>query len=478
MATRRFTTEFVITGDSSSGVNASRELQQANADMTREMQRAEQQSEATGQSLENVAVHAQRLAAVSTATAAAMGAMAVSQTRNIAEQAALSRSIGVTVQTLQQWEFAAQSVSLGAGSMGDVFKDAAEKIGEFASSGGGEAADLFERLNLNIAELMAMSPDKQLLEVGKALDSVATQGEKVFFMEALADDASRLLPLLEDNATQLKEQIRLAEQLGVAIPQSDADSIESANQALNELTAIGTGFANQIAVQWAPSIVELSGAVQDAVVDLGGMGDIAEDVSDGIMALAVVLGGRLAVSLGAAAVATIQNVNAQRALAAQAAQTASVETGAALAAARRAEAEQAAAVVSAKTAAQRAQAAQVEASAQLRSIQLTQQQMAAERALETQRLQAQISATGRQQSLARLAEIRRTEIALNGQAAAAERALTAAKVQSGSTTRMLTAAEVDLARATTVTTGAANANTAALGANTAAQRAMTFASRG
>ena len=134
MSSKQYTTEFVIKGDSTSGVKATRELQQANADMTREMQRAQRQSEEMTASFESVSAHAQRLATVSAATTAAMGAMAVAQTHNVAEQAALARSVGVTVQTLQRWEFAAQSVNLGAGKMGDIFKDTSEKIGDCSSA--------------------------------------------------------------------------------------------------------------------------------------------------------------------------------------------------------------------------------------------------------------------------------------------------------------------------------------------------------
>jgi len=478
MSSKQYTTEFVIKGDSSSGVKATRDLEQANAELTQEMQRAQRQSEEMASSYESVGVHAQRLATFTAASAAAMATMAISQTRNIAEQDALSRSIGVSLQTLQQWEFAAQSVNLGAGKMGDIFKDVSEKIGDFVATGGGEAADLFERLTLNIDELMGMSPDQQLLAIGKALDDVATQGEKIFFMESLANDASLLIPLLDDNAEALRQQILLAEQLGITVSQSDIESLKEANQALNNLNAIASGFANTVAVDLAPSLVSLSESAVTVVSAYGGIEEVVGSVANGAVLLSTVLGVRLVNALGASALASIKKVQADRAVAIQAGITAEREAGAALATARRAEAERVAALNSAANAAQRAQAAQVQAASQLRSIQLTQQQMAAERVLETQRLQAQISATGRQQSLTRLAEIRRTEMALTTQSAAAQRALNAAEVQSAASARTLSAAKVDLARATTATTAAATANTAAVAANTAAQRTLTAVSRG
>ena len=478
MAARRYTTEFVITGDSSSGVQASQELQRAQSDLTQEMQRAERQSQQVSQSFESVSTHAQRLATFSAATAAAVGTMTISQTRNIAEQAAFAEAVGVSVQTLQRWEFAAKAAGMQSGEIGDIFKDTAEKIGDFVNNGGGEAADLFEVLNLNIKDLMDLSPDQQLLAVARAFDEVGNKGAKIAFIETLGNDATLLLPLLEDNAAALQEQILIADQLGVAIPQSDIDSLIAANQSLNELTALSSGFANAVAVNLAPSIVSLSNTAQEVVNELGGMGEIVHNVTDGAVLLSGVLAGRLVGSLGAAAAASVRKVQADRALAMQAGITAERETGAALATARRAEAERVAAVNSATIAAQRAQRATAEAAAQLRSIQLTQQQMTAERVLETQRLQAQISATGRQQSLTRLAEIRRAEMALTTQSTAAQKALTAAEAQGAASTRTLSAAKVDLTRATAATNSAVAANTAAVAANTGGQRAMTAASRG
>ncbi|WP_278369503.1 hypothetical protein [Vreelandella titanicae] len=475
---RRFVTEFVIQGDSSSGVRATRELEQANADLTQEMQRAQRESQQMSESYESVSVHAARLAAISTTTTAAMGAMALSQTRNIANQAALANSLGVSVQALQQWDFAAQGVGLASGQIGDIFKDTAEKVGDFVNTEGGEAADLFEQLSLNVNELRAMGPDRQLLAIAQAFDEVGTRGQKIAFIEGLGNDATRLLPLLENNSALLKEQLAIADRLGVSLPQEDIESIQRANQALIELTAVGTGFANEVATQWAPSLVTLSEETQTLVENFGGMGEVVSFVSDGAVLLSGVLAGRLVGALAAATAASIAKLNADRAVALQAGVTAEREAGAALATARRSEAERVAAVNSATIAAQRAQSATVEAASRLRSIQLTQQQMAAERALETQRLQAQISATGRQQSLTRLAEIRRAEMALTTQSAAAQRALTAAEAQGAASTRMLSAAKVDLSRATAVTSSAVAANTSALAANTGAQRAMTAASRG
>ena len=92
----------------------------------------------------------------------------------------------------------------------------------------------------------------------------------------------------------------------------------------------------------------------------------------------------------------------------------------------------------------------------LRNIKLVQSTLVAERELELVRLQAQISATGRQQSLARLAELRLAEVAIIKQVEAAERGLAASKLATAT-------AQKKLIGATKATTAAYAAQGAVLG---------------
>ncbi|WP_375058420.1 hypothetical protein [Zobellella sp. DQSA1] len=193
--------------------------------------------------------------------------------------------------------------------------------------------------------------------------------------------------------------------------------------------------------------------------------------------VAVVLGAKLTGAIAAKTAATVKSTLADRAAAAQAAQLQLQEQQVAAMAARRTAGEQTAAVTRSRIAQQRAQQAQAEAAQQLRQIQLTQQQLAAERALEMQRLQAQISATGRQQSLTRLAEIRQQELRMAAQATAAQRTLAAAEATTTGTTRALTLAETELARANTVVTTTTAAAAASTRTASVAQAAMTATSR-
>ncbi|MBA1206532.1 phage tail tape measure protein [Pseudomonas fulva] len=101
-------------------------------------------------------------------------------------------------------------------------------------------------------------------------------------------------------------------------------------------------------------------------------------------------------------------------------------------------------------------------------LQSVQAALAAEKALEAQRLQAQITDVGRQQAVARMAELRLAEVAITNQLAAAEAKLAATTLatsaQVTAAINQQTVAKEALAVATTQVTVAQTASTVAMGA--------------
>ncbi|MFP2768026.1 hypothetical protein [Oceanisphaera sp. KMM 10153] len=479
---KTFTTGLVITGDPSGGVRAfksvsdaagryDRSLRDTNK-RTEQFDRQSQQADATLATMTNTA----RTAAAALSGVFAVGALQ-GQARLVADAEILSRTLKVSTGTLMEWQYAGEQVNLSAEKMGDIFKDASDKIGDFVATGGGEAKDLFENLNLNINELRSLSPDQQLLKIAEAVNQIKEPSQRIFFMEALADDASRLLPLLENNGALLKQFSAEARNMGVALDDGDIASIVAADQAMKTLSATTQGLANALIADLGPGLNEGVAGLRDWITEAGGAAEVMDNLTTVGGALAALYVGRLAGGIASKTAATLQGMAAERAATAQTAQRIAQEQQAAAQTARRTAGEQTAAVTSARIAVQRAQQAQTEAAERLRLIQLTQQQLAAERLLETQRLQAQISATGRQMSLTRLGEIRRTEATLAAQQAAAERTLAAAQTTATGTTRALTLAQAELSRTNAVVTTTTTAAAAATRTASIAQVAMTTTTR-
>ena len=196
--------------------------------------------------------------AMGAGVAAGLAVMVTQSVRANTEMSRLARSVGVGSETLSEWGYAAEDVGLAGEKVADIFKDVSDKIGDLATTGGGPAAAVFNRLNLSAQELVALKPDQQLLAIAGALDEVKTRSERVFLLESLASDASQLLPLLEDNAEGLIALTEEAEALGVSISDIDAAKLEAANRSFERVQGIATGIANKVSVQVAPVIEVLA----------------------------------------------------------------------------------------------------------------------------------------------------------------------------------------------------------------------------
>ncbi|WP_271007147.1 phage tail tape measure protein [Pseudomonas aeruginosa] len=235
-----------------------------------------------------------------------------------------------------------------------------------------------------------------------------------------------LLKSLSSLNTELAKMPRTFEQASQALKNNFLAAIGQINvdPVVSSVDALASSLARPEVVAGIQNIANALGSLVAAGGD--GLKTVAEN-TDALMAItgayATKVGTGLVISLAASIKARYASIAAtqQQVVAERQAEVAA--TAAAAQSSRKAVADEVAAVAVtqrslAETAA--ARASQANTLAQLQSVQ---QQLAADRALETQRLQAQINDVGRQQSLTRLAEIRRAEAAITLQQAAAQRAL-------------------------------------------------------
>lgn len=178
----------------------------------------------------------------------------------------VSDALGVNAQALQEWELVAKKSGVEADKVADIFKDVSDKIGDFALTGGGEAKDLFDTLNLKIKDFKDLAPDKALEKMGEALkNSGLTRNQKVFLLEGLADDASLLLPKLENITEELAKARSIGEKSGSILSKADLAVLNEANKNIDALSTAWKGVANNAGVAGASLLNAFSPALQTAI---------------------------------------------------------------------------------------------------------------------------------------------------------------------------------------------------------------------
>jgi len=179
------------------------------------------------------------------ATAAVTAATAINMIAR--ENAMLGRELqaqsvasNLSVQAIQEIGYATQSVGIDAQKAGDIFKDWQDKLGDFRSTGAGEFADFFEqvgdKVGLTADELARMAGPDALIAVKSAMDDANISADRqVFYLESLADDASKLAPLLENNGEQFRKMVERYREMDVALSDSEIEKFKQYDQDVRDL---------------------------------------------------------------------------------------------------------------------------------------------------------------------------------------------------------------------------------------------------
>lgn len=153
---------------------------------------------------------------------------------------------GTSVQEFQKLSTAFKTVNVDADKTADILKDVNDKVGDFILTGGGEFKDIFDKvlapLGKTRAELAELGPGGVLLAVAEGLEQIGANGqETTFVLEALANDATLLLPLLKNNGAELRNISLEIENKGLLLTDSEVQALRDANTELSEMASL---FAN------------------------------------------------------------------------------------------------------------------------------------------------------------------------------------------------------------------------------------------
>jgi hypothetical protein len=212
---------------------------------------------------------ARRAKIAATAAAAALSAAVVSMTRSTVAAAneigQLSQVANASPEVFQRWSAASATVGIEQEKLADILKDVNDRVGDFLQTGGGPMADFFEtiapRVGVTADQFARLSgPEALQLYVSSLEKAGVSQQEMTFYLEAMASDATRLIPLLQNGGAEMTRLGAQAQRLGAVL---DADAIAAMRRSELALVSIGqvfTGVRNRIAVALAPSLEAVANA--------------------------------------------------------------------------------------------------------------------------------------------------------------------------------------------------------------------------
>jgi len=162
-----------------------------------------------------------------------------------------ARLAGLASEEFQKFAFATKRVGIEQEKAADILKDVSDKVGDFLSTGAGGMADFFEKIAPKVGVTAEQfrdlnGRDALQLYVSSLEKANVSQNEMTFYLEAIASDASALLPLLKNNSKELNNLANAADRVGAVIDTRTADSIKNMKDSFDTAGQAGIAFGAKI----------------------------------------------------------------------------------------------------------------------------------------------------------------------------------------------------------------------------------------
>ncbi|EIU1655824.1 phage tail tape measure protein [Pseudomonas aeruginosa] len=214
-------------------------------------------------------------AAIGAATAAgitALAALTVSTVRNANEISNLASVANASTTEFQKYAAGAKLVGIEQEKLADIFKDVNDKVGDFLNTGGGALADFFEnvapKVGVTADQFRNLSGPQALgLYVSSLEKAKVSQSDMTFYLEAIASDATALLPLLRNNAEGFKTFGDAAQAAGAILDEKTIKSASELQAATWLVEQSTTGLKNQLTSALIPVLSDFATKLLDVSKD-------------------------------------------------------------------------------------------------------------------------------------------------------------------------------------------------------------------
>ena len=156
----------------------------------------------------------------------------------------LSVLAGENIEDFQRMAHASKTVGISQEKLADILKDVNDKIGDFMQTGAGPMVDFFEQIAPKVGvtadQFKKLSGrDALQLYVDSLEKANLSQSDMTFYMEAIASDATALLPLLKESG---KEFEKIGDSLKSPMTAEEAEKMAKAADILDKLKTKATNF--------------------------------------------------------------------------------------------------------------------------------------------------------------------------------------------------------------------------------------------
>ena len=224
------------------------------------MSRLRQRASWLGGTLADVA---KKTALLGGAFVGVVGLIASSQLSLAKEIEQFSLVANVNTQKFQEMAAGAKQYGVEQDMLADILKDTNDKVGDFMQTGGGAMADFFENVGPKVGITAAMFKDLsgadalQLYYSGLEKANLS-QAEMVFYLEAIASDATLLQPLLKNNGAEFDRIGKAARDAGMIMSEIDLENAGKIKGTLSQMGQMFDGFKVAVFKAVMPTLLSIA----------------------------------------------------------------------------------------------------------------------------------------------------------------------------------------------------------------------------
>ena len=221
---------------------------------------------------------AKGVAVAAGAAAAAIATGAVMSANAAKEIQRSSQALGMTAQSYQTLTIASQKFGIEGDKMKDVLKDLNDRIGDYLQTGAGPLKDFMDNVakpqGVNIDDLIKLPPEDQLIKIQSLMESAnLSLQEQVFHMEALAGDASYLIPMLSKGGAELDKIRNNLIATGQVLSDDVIGNLSNFSSNLSKIGDTMSGWKNLFYSAMAPQLDDLSTKLATFLMNSQGIRD-------------------------------------------------------------------------------------------------------------------------------------------------------------------------------------------------------------
>jgi hypothetical protein len=167
----------------------------------------------------------------------------------------LSKRTGVSAQTLQAYQFAAEQSGVSVETFGKGIQKLGINLGE-AQTGNKSAIKSFADLGLSVEELTRLSPEQAFEKVAAAISQLPNPAQQAAAaVGVFGKSGAELVPVFQEGAGFLAEMRAEAERLQLVLSKDQVQGLATLDDSISKVSASFKSLQARIVAELAPSLV-------------------------------------------------------------------------------------------------------------------------------------------------------------------------------------------------------------------------------